>query len=299
MGALASLAWPPRPSHAAALLATAVATLGLGGLGFQGGLGGRLPSDLDWRAAAAVLARDARPGDAVALSPWWAERARLVLPPELPVLSLTGYAGEDLLGVKRVWLLAVPGAPGAGDAVARDLASRSAAGEPAQRIGALALSRWDLAAPALPLAFLPDRLPDAAVTAAGEPCPAAGPLSFGCGPVRVAREVREVDGRPRACIAVRAGGSVPVEIRIPGVPLARLLRGHAGLVAGGARAPGPAVRVVLRAGQGEAAIEVSGPEWHAFDVDTALDAPSTRDVELEVSPPGPGRELCIDAAVLP
>jgi len=56
---------------------------------------------------------------------------------------------------------------------------------------------------------------------------------------------------------------------------------------------------VLRAGQGEAAVEVSGPGWRAFDIDTALDAPSTRDVELEVSPPGPGRELCIDAAVLP
>lgn len=299
-GALASLVWPPRPRHAAALLAAAVAALGLGGMGFQGGLRGRLPADLDWRAAAAVLERDARPGDAVALSPWWAERARLVLPPGLPVLSLPRYAGEDLLGVKRIWLLALPGAPGAGEAVARDLAARAGGGEPAQRIGAFALSRWDLATPALPISFLPDRLAGATVTVAGEPCPAAGPLAFACGPTRVARQVREVGGGPRACIAVRAEGSDPVEIRIPGVPSARLLRAHAGLVASGARVPGPVVRVAVRAGPGEEAeVEISGPGWRGFDVDTALDAPSARDVELVVSPPGPGREICVDAAVLP
>jgi hypothetical protein len=299
LGALATLAWPPGPRHAAALLAAAVAALGLGGLGFQAGLAARLPSDLEWRAAAVLLAREARPGDAVALSPWWAERARLLVPPWLPVLSFAGYDGEELPGVRRVWLLALPEVPGAGGQVARDLASRSAGGAGPWRLGALELRRHDLASPSLPLDFLPDRLPGARVSAGGEPCLPEGPLAFRCGPARVAREVREVAGRPRPCIAVRTGGNGPVEIEIGAAPMARLLRGHAGLVAGSDRVAGAAVRVVLRAGEREQSVELSGPGWRRLEIDTAREAGSSGTVVLDVSSPDAGREVCVDAGSYP
>jgi hypothetical protein len=299
LGALAALAWPPRARHAAAALAAAVAVLGLGGIGFQGGLASRLPSDLDWRSAAVVLARDARPGDAVALSPRWAERARLVLPPRLPVLSLPRYAGEDLLGVRRVWLLALPEAPGASAEAARELAARAAGGEPPWRLGALELSRYDLAAPALPLDFLPDRLALARVSSGGEPCAPAGPLAFACGPARVAREVREVEGAPRPCISVLTGPAGPVEVELPGVPLARVLLAHAGLAGRSAREPGAPVRVALRVGIDEQALELSGPGWVRLELETARDAGGPRAVALVASSPGAGREVCVDAASLP
>ncbi len=293
--ALAALLWPPRPRHAAAAFALAVAAAGLGGLSFQRGLAGRLPSDLDWRAAAAVLERDARPGDAVALSPRWAGRARLALPPWLPVLDLPADPAEPLWGVRRVWLLSLPDAPGAGGA-ARALAARSAGGEAPQRLGALALSRHDLAAPELPVAFLPDLLARASVRLGGTPCPGAGG-AFRCGHRSgVAREVREVAGLPRPCIVLAPDAGAPLTVELSGLPAGRVISGHAGLPDGAGAARGPAIRLEVRAGPAGTGVAVDGPGWRPFE----LPAGGTGAVSLTVPPvPGPARLLCVDAAVLP
>jgi hypothetical protein len=183
--------------------------------------------------------------------------------------------------------------------VIADLAARAPAGEGPVRLGALELSRHDLVAPALPLDFLPDRLAGAQVAAGGEPCEAAGPLAFRCGGARVAREVREVDGRPRPCISVRTGAAGPVEIAIPGVPVARLVRGHAGLIAGSAGAPGAPVRVALRAVGQEVDVELAGPGWRRLEIDTGRGADPVGEVEIAVASPDAGREVCVDVAALP
>ncbi len=290
--ALVALLWPPRPRHAAAALALAVAAAGLGGLAFQRSLPDRLPADLDWRAAAAVLDRDARPGDAVAVSPRWADRARLALPAWLPVLDLPGDPAEPLWGVRRVWLLSLPDAPGADGAAARELAARSAGGQATQRLGALALSRHDLAAPAMPLAFLPDLLARASVRLGGAPCPGAGG-AFRCGDRSgAAREVREVGGLPRPCLVLAPDADAPLTVEISGLPAGRVISGHAGRVG----AAGRALHLAVRAGAAEAGLDVDGPGWRPFE----LPAGGAGTVTFTVEPaPGPPGLVCVDAAVLP
>ena len=226
--------WPPGPTTWAGLLALLVAAAGILGLWFQATLPARLPTSTDWAAAAAVIARDARPGDAVALAPAWAERAREVLPERvpaspgvpLPVLALPSYAEPDapLDGIRRVWLLALPDVPGGPGRAAAELAGRAASVEPPLRIGQLEVSLFPLRTPSLPLWRLADRVP------AARSGTAPGPV----------RAVREVGFLPRDCVVVSFPGPTPepVSLRVEDAPLGSGLRGRVGLV--GLPAPGAA-----------------------------------------------------------
>jgi hypothetical protein len=291
--------WPPRPVAWASLLALAVAAAGIHGLWFLGSLPGRLPSPTDWKAAAALVAREARPGDVVALSPAWAERAREVLPDRvpswpdvvLPLLALPSYSetDEDLPGVKRVWLVSLPGAPGASPRIARQLASRSETSEGPLQVGRLDLTRYDLRSPLLPLHSFTDRLASASIQNPG---------------ARVTRETREVDFQPRTCIVVSFPGPrpEPATLAFSAVPLGRALRGHLGLVgdvSAGASSVSLRVKVDgLEVGRGEAT--AARPGWSAFQIDTAPISGQTRQVALEVVPSGPlPRGVCIDLMSLP
>ena len=304
--AFAREAWSRRA--AALLLSAGVAGLGLHGMRFWSTLPDRLPSALDWRAAAALLARDARAGDAVALAPWWAERAREVLPAALPVLAFPRLAGEDLPGVRRVWLLALPDAPGHGHALEHDLVARADAMEGPQRLGALALTRFDLRAPVLPMTFLPDRLAAAQVALGGRPCAADARGGFRCGApaIAVASEVREVNLLPRPCVVTRqlrhAAG--PLSMTFPAVRLGRALRGHAGAV--GEAALGGEAPIQLRVkidGEDVGGVELAPGDtsWRPFEVDTASEAGRAHDVTFTVTAVDSEEErsLCFDAYALP
>ncbi len=301
---------PPHPRLLAGAFAALVAALGLWGLWFQARLPHRLPSALDWRAAAALLEREARPGDAVALSPMWAERARQVLPPTLPVMAFPRYdpREEDLVGVRRVWLLSLPDAPRRSRLAEADLARRSALRDSPQRIGGLEVTRFDLRAPTIPLAFLPDRLAGARVSLGDRPCPADAGGVFRCpGPpwLRVAREVREVAFLPRPCLLAHPGPDprAPVAIELRDVPIGRTLRGHTGIV-GEAMLRGEApVRLEVRLdGEllGAAEEPPRTPGWHAFQIDTARRAGTSGTfLFLVSSPDARERHFCFDAMTLP
>src|SRR5262249_9500129 len=86
--------------------ALALVLVALYGLGFQLKLPRAFPSDADYRAVAERLARERAPGDVVLLHPWWTERARLFVPPELPVLGYLGDSSADPLAHPRTWVLA-------------------------------------------------------------------------------------------------------------------------------------------------------------------------------------------------
>jgi len=291
--------WPPRPVAWAGLLALAVAAAGLHGLWFLGSLPGRLPSPTDWKAVASLVAREARSGDAVVLSPAWAERAREILPDRLPsgqdvtlpLLAFPSYAeaDEDLSGVKRVWLVSLPGAPGASPRIARQLASRSETSEGPLQVGRLDLTRYDLRSPLLPVHSFTDRLASASIRSPG---------------ARVIRETREVDLLPRTCIVVSFPGPrpEPATLAFPAVPLGRALRGHLGLV-GDVSAGAPPVSLLvkvdgLEVGRGEAT--AARPLWSAFQIDTGRISGPSRQVTLEVVPSGPlPRGVCIDLVSLP
>jgi len=322
--AAAGAAWRGRPPLARALaLAFAVGTLGLGanGLAWPLLLARRLPRPLDWAAAAALLERDARPGDAVVVSPAWAERAREILPAIAPVLHRPRAAGDDLPGVRRVWLLSLRGMPGRRDAGSSHATRPGAL--PALRLGSLELGREDLADPLLPIAFLPDRVDSLSVSTGGADCerdraaflcpppPAGvdaavreGPAAAGPGaaPVRVERTLREVDGAPRACLSVEPGGPLgaPLVLDFPGLTVGRLLRGHAGLAGEAPRGEPPVVRVSVQIdGEEAGAAEVPLRGWAAFQVDTTRFAARGRDVSLVITSARPAGALCLDAVIVP
>jgi hypothetical protein len=80
-------------------------------LAFQARLPSRLPSEEAYRQVAEVLAREARPDDAVLLFPWWTERARLFLPEDPRVVGYLGSDADSLVRHPRVWVLAEPNLP--------------------------------------------------------------------------------------------------------------------------------------------------------------------------------------------
>jgi len=302
------LLWPPGPRHGAALFAMGVAALGCYGMSFYSTLPERLPTALDWRSAAALLARDARPGDAVALAPWWSERAREVLPASFPVLAFPRLAGEDLVGVRRVWLLSLPGAPGHRPDLERDLGARASAVIGPERLGGLEVARYDLRTPTVPLAFLPDLLATATVSIGGRSCARGARGRFRCPAppsVVVAREVREVDSLPRPCLCARPPPEpgTPLTIAFPAVPLGRALRGHTGIAGEAALAGAGSIRLSVKVDEediGATEVPPARPGWQAFQLDTSRQAGRVGTVTFTVTAAKVDRrDLCFDAYTLP
>lgn len=292
---------PPRRAWAMAFLAGAAAAAAASVLS-RAALADRLPSPRDWDAVRTVLERDARPGDAVLVEPAWAERARAVLPPAAPVLLLDSLEGEDLLGVRRVWVLALASAPLASREREAALLLRGSLAGPPVRTGALELSRVDLTYAAVPLAFLPDHLSRASVSLGDVPCPASNG-AFRCpgaAPVTVAREVREIGGAPRPCIAVSAprGLPAPLVLAFPAAVVGRVIRGRAGsLLAPALPAP---LRVSVRISDEEVGTEeLSGGGFLPFRADSVRFAGFSRPVSLALTTPGVPARFCLDAATLP
>lgn len=230
----------------AALLAAALLALA-----FQLTLPSRLPSEEDHRAAAAALAREAQPGDVVLLFPWWTERARLFLPPQVPVVGYFGSDADALDAHPRIWVLAQPGLPRADEAGFQERFGhgRTPLAAP-QRFGTLTLtpyangrhrSRSFDAVQALARArvYLESR------NGARTPCPFDGRAHRCAGPaqLRVAAEWHEVAYQPRHCLWMHPPGGAQrlvaeFEAGLPGAGGA--LRLEAGLIWEHARSVDPA-----------------------------------------------------------
>ena len=272
----AARAWASRPGGAQALAIGLSLTLTLASLAAAGAQRTRqasLPSALDWRAAAALLEREARPGDAVALSPAWLERARGVLPASLPVIAAARLDGELLPGLRRVWLVSAADTAWTGWSLEVALARRAAHAD-AQVLGGLEVTRFDLREPVLPIAALVERAPDLA-------------------------ETREAGGQPRACLVLRPRAGTALVRRLPATPLGRLLVGHLTRLPGPGEAP---VRVSIQVDDQElGAIEVAPADGRRpFELDTARLAGTSRPVTLVATTPGePAGELCLEALALP
>lgn len=290
---------PPPPRAAAIAFAAGAALAGALALLAQARLPARLPSPRDWTALRALLERETRAGDAVALSPPWAERARELLPASLPVLGRARYAGEDLVGVRRLWLVSLPDAPAFSWEPELDVLQRAARSQPGSRLGAIEVAPYDVALPVLPLAFLPDRLAQAKVSRGSTACDDDGASAFRCGEdaVRLARQVREVAGAPRPCLVATPGGGLPLTVTFPAVRVGRRVRGHVGAIGAAALAAPVRVAVVVD-GEEAGAAEASGPGFVPFQVDTSRFAGGTRPLSLVITTPGEG-EVCLDAVTLP
>jgi hypothetical protein len=290
---------PPAPRAVAILFAAGTAAVSAWAILAQARLPARLPSPLDWAAARALVERDARPGDAAALSPPWAERARELLPSSVPVLAQPRYAGEDLVGVRRVWLLSLAEAPRFSWQVELDLAERAARSEDAVRLGAIDVTRYDLAFPTLPLAFLPDRLGRSEVWLGVLPCARETAERLVCGDrsAEVERTVREIDGVPRPCLSAAAPATLdePLVVTFPETRIGRTLHGHVGQVGAG----GGALRIAVQLdGEEVGAAEIEVASWAPFRVDMTRAAGQARSLSLVLTSPAP-IDVCLDAVVLP
>jgi hypothetical protein len=272
---------PPAPRLTAIAFVLGAAICGALAVLAQARLPGRLPSARDWTALRTLLEREARAGDAAVLSPHWAERAREVLPASLPVLAQRGYADEDLLGVRRLWLVSIPDAPGFSFDTEKEILGRAARAEAAGRVGAFEVARYDVAFPLLPLAFLPDRLAPAEV-ARGE----------------AERQVREVAGAPRPCLVLRPGGGEPLTVDFAAVRVGRVVRGHVGAI-GPASLAAPIRVAVVVDGEEAGAAELAGAGFAPFQVDTTRYAAAVRPMSLVLTTPGAPAEVCLDAVTLP
>jgi len=260
---------PPKRRLAARGLVVALLLLGLGSLDARARLSGRLPSSLDWRALTALLERDARPGDLVALFPPWLERAREAVPARLPVLATSALDAEWLPGVRRVWLVAAGGVSTFGPRP--PLSSRSAAAD-TQQVGQLQVTRIDLAGPVTTLGSLAER---------------------GGAPARW----RDVEGVARRCLELAPRPGTPARIELPRLRLGGALAGHAALLSPDTSA---AARLVFRVDGGPTipmAVTVRSG-WLPFRIDTSGLGAGARTLVIEAEGPA-GSAVCLEAQVLP
>ena len=186
-----------------------------------------LPTDADYRAANAFIAKDVRPGDAILLAPAWATRGADFLT-AAPWRPLFDPATDLDPGTQRQWLVAIARAPRFDLEATRSALGPSSGGT---RFGALWVERFDVAGPAVKFSFT-DAVPTATVTLAGarpEPCPrdAAGRHQCSKGGWNHVRSGwYEADERPFHCIWAHPIGTDPVRIDFGDVPRGSAIRGR-------------------------------------------------------------------------
>jgi hypothetical protein len=206
---------------------------------FQLRLPGRFPSEADYRTVADWLRAEARPGDAVLLFPWWTEKARLYLPPELPVYGYLGSDSNDLSAHPRVWVLGQPELPRADVSGFRAafLPRRTAAG-PSRRTGNLELTLYENGRHR-PRHFVASEVYAKARVYLESPegtrraCPFDGRAHRCPGPphLYVAPEWHEIHYQPRHCLWMHPpGGEERLVAELDGVPWGTELRLEGGII---------------------------------------------------------------------
>ncbi|MCP3103338.1 hypothetical protein LZ198_31095 [Myxococcus sp. K15C18031901] len=199
----------------------------------------RMPAEADYRALVEQLRAEGRPGDAVLLFPWWTERARLFVPPELPVYGYLGSDHDDLSAHPRVWVLGQPELPRSDEAAfLKDfLPERRALGE-TRHAGTLTLALYENGR-YRPRRFVATESVDRARVYLEEPggarqaCRFDGKAHRCPGPphLYVAPEWHEIFYEPRRCLWMHApGGAQRLVTELDGVPGGVDLRLEGGII---------------------------------------------------------------------
>ena len=276
--------------------ALALLLVALLGLGFQLQLPRAFPSDADYRGVAEALAAARAPGDVVLLHPWWTERARLFLPPDLPVVGYLGDTTDDLVAHPRVWVLANTRLPRTPDADFRRnfLPDRTRLAE-ARQFGPLTLTAYRNGRArrvVLSAADAFDRL-EVAVEGGG-PCHRSGER-VQC-PFDASVEVswHEVLYQPVRCLdVVPPGGGRALTLRLPEGPAADALLLEAGIVWEHAWLPGRAeVHLRLESPAGALHLRIPGAHEGLVRGESPASAAGPWSLRIETSNPQ-DRQLCV------
>ena len=281
--------------------ALALMLVALFGLGFQLQLPRAFPSDGDYRAVAGALAAARAPGDVVLLHPWWTERARLFLPPDLPVVGYLGDTTDDLLEHPRIWVLANERLPRTPDTDFRRnfLPDRRQAGEPRQ-LGPLTLTPYRNGRArkvALSLIDAFDRLEisveDPGETAA-QPCRRSG-ARMQC-PFDASVEVawHEVLYQPVRCLYVLPpSGGRTLSLKLPEAPAAEALLLEAGITWEHAWIPGRSdVLLRLESPAGTSISKIPGGREGFVRTETPAVAPGPWTLRITTANPH-DRQTCV------
>ncbi len=301
-----------------ALEALSIALAGALSLLFYAKLPSTLPSEEDYRAAiAATGASKARsaPGDALLLSPHWAERARLFAG-TLPVINVTrAPLREQIRELPRLFLLTLPELPRAGTTEMVEALRRAhfeQQGE-TERFGALSLSLFVNREQERPLERASALLSQAEVYIAKadgghEPYTRTAPARFSssrAGWLTVEANTYEIDQDPFHCVYAHPVGAEPLVLEFPRFPLGRTFKVTAGLIG----------QMALRSegfGPLDFTVSIDGgpserltllprdPGARFFTLETTSLAGKSARVRFEVVAPNPHwRIFCFEAEALP
>lgn len=282
------------------LFAAILATTGVWSLVFWFTLDGRLPTDDDWVSAHSLIEKQATAGDAVVLAPSWATRGRDFIP-SLPVFTLDDFQNGELLGVSRVWLVALANAPRFSPSKALALVGPNCGA--AERIGALFVQACERQTPKLRWR-LSDEIRSARVRIDGKkptPCPWRD-NRFECSNEpwnTVHAGWFEVEEHPMRCVWAHPVGKDALEIRFDAVSRGGLLRGRGAFVGQAAGRSGAPLDVAVTSGQQVLGRVRFENRFGRQPFEFAL-PPSAEPASLTFSVTTPhrgGRYFCIDAWV--
>jgi hypothetical protein len=230
----------------------------------------RLPGPEDYQAAQHALLDAARPGDAVAVLPFWADRAKIYVH-GLPVVALPHLAEEDVERYPRLFVLSQPDLP-------RSTATNELAGlerklalvSGPKRYGPLSLSLLQPRTGREPSLDFTSQIERASVSVGGEACtPGSG--GFQC-PRGIWDQVRsewhEFAFLPRRCVRAQPTDNATLAVTFDQVPLRAEIHGAMGLVgAGGMGARGQVeLSIDVDDAPALALVQTTGdPGFHRFE----------------------------------
>jgi hypothetical protein len=276
-----------------------------------------VPTEAQWRAAAAYVARNRHPGDLVASAPLWTDPlARLYFAAEIP---LRDAARPDATRYPRAFVATIRGAQHV------DFADWTE--EHAERFGEVTVRVLRNPHPAAVLYDFVQHLapPDAEVVRADpngpHPCAyrsglrveggglgqgaLAGPARYMCGDPwnYVGRTiVEDMEHRGRLCIWSHPVVGAPMRTVFHSVPIGTMLRGHHAVAYEAERGgdhyeTGAPITLSVRVGDREVGRDVhtDGDGWRLFQFDTREMANTRQDVTFEVTvAAGGNRHYCFE-----
>jgi predicted hotdog family 3-hydroxylacyl-ACP dehydratase len=239
----------------------------------------RAATDEDWRAAAARIRAEFRPGDLIVTSPAWADPVlRLRLGDLVPRAAA---ARMDSARYGRIWEIAQRGA--------RAPESRGARQATTARFGALTVRRWEKTAAVVSYDFLAEWRqatlavvrPDGTVM----PCTAGGD-KFQCPGTTLGPDLLEIDTTLRNGFLVEPVENATLALEFPAVAFGRELAVASGLHNVWQRKSGDGkVRLRVLAGGRELGTQVAASQsgWTVQAFDTAALAGTTGPVRFEIT----------------
>lgn len=250
----------------------------------------RVPSESDWKAAAAAVRAGYQAGDLIVFAPTWSDQVGRSYLGDLVTLEMAGRADEDRYG--RIWEVAVRGAR-APETKGTKLESENA-------YGRVQVALYRKAPPVKVTYDFTAQLAQARLTqvlpgGAGNEVPCyVNPLDhddgFQCASTHVGRRTLEIDYRPHRGILAPVDGQRTTRLEFDAAPLGKTLIGYTGMHDYFSRknAQGTVHFTVFVDDQPMVSLDQGNePGWQRFTIDTARWAGQTRRVRFEISAPAP------------